>query len=166
MAQKNNLFEVCSSWVMFLNTDNCRLCIVANATLVLHRHTSQTLCKNNCFVVTCHPCSFTVQLCNSLLIPRWFAVALTRSLISTFMKGIGIEFVKHSKNFGTVIDNKCDANCDAVCKKGQQRLYFLRKLNGSCFLVFPLMSPTCSALTRGLFSWSLLMDRYLYLLLK
>lgn len=48
-------------------------------------------------------------------------MALTRTLISTFMKGIGIEFVKHYKNFGTVIDNKFDANCDAVCKKGQQR---------------------------------------------
>ena len=49
----------------------------------------------------------------------------------TFIKGTEIEFVEQYKYLGTVIDKnlKFDVNCDAVCKKGQQCLYFLRKLN-------------------------------------
>ncbi|KAK0146536.1 hypothetical protein N1851_014143 [Merluccius polli] len=49
----------------------------------------------------------------------------------TYIKGSSIEVVDHYKYLGTVIDNKLkfDINTDAICRKGQQRLYFLRKLN-------------------------------------
>ena len=49
----------------------------------------------------------------------------------TYIKGSSIEVVDHYKYLGTVIDNnlKFDINTDSICRKGQQRLYFLRKLN-------------------------------------
>ena len=49
----------------------------------------------------------------------------------TYIKGSSIEVVDHYKYLGTVIDNKLkfDINTDAICRKGQQQLYFLRKLN-------------------------------------
>jgi len=55
----------------------------------------------------------------------------SKSPSQTFIKGTGIEFVEQYKYPGTIIDSdlKFDANSDAICKKGQQCLYFLRKLN-------------------------------------
>ena len=49
----------------------------------------------------------------------------------TSIKGSNIEIVEQYKYLGTVIDKdlKFNLNSDMVCKKGQQRLYFLRKLN-------------------------------------
>ena len=49
----------------------------------------------------------------------------------TLIKGQTIEFVQSYKYLGTVIDEKLnfEANLEAVCKKGHQRLYCLRKLS-------------------------------------
>ncbi len=49
----------------------------------------------------------------------------------TLIKGQTIEVVQSYKYLGTVIDDKLNfvANCEAVCKRGQQRLHCLRKLS-------------------------------------
>lgn len=49
----------------------------------------------------------------------------------TLIKGEEIEIVTEYKYLGLIIDHKLswDQCADAVFKKGQQRLYFLRKLN-------------------------------------
>lgn len=48
----------------------------------------------------------------------------------TLIKGQTIEVAQSYKYLETVIDEKLNfvANCEAVCKKGQQRLHCLRKL--------------------------------------
>ena len=50
--------------------------------------------------------------------------------VATSMKGQLVEQVKSYKYLGTIIDSKLNfqENCEAVCKKGQQRLHCLRKL--------------------------------------
>ena len=55
----------------------------------------------------------------------------TCSTLPTYIKGSQIEFTDQYKYLGTVIDNqlKFDVNSQAVCRKGQQHLYFLRKPN-------------------------------------
>ena len=47
------------------------------------------------------------------------------------IKGEAVEQVAQHKYLGSIIDNKLDwtANCQSLIKKGNQRLYFLRKLN-------------------------------------
>lgn len=52
------------------------------------------------------------------------------SLWMTTIKGLNIEIVRTHKYLGVVIDNKLtfQPNALAVCKKVQQRLFFLRKL--------------------------------------
>ena len=49
----------------------------------------------------------------------------------TIIQDKEVEIVSEYKYLGTLIDNKLsfDANTDVVCKKVQQRLFFLRKLN-------------------------------------
>ncbi len=49
----------------------------------------------------------------------------------TVNKCTAIKFVDMYKYLGIVTDNrlKSDANTEAICKKGQQCLYFLKKLN-------------------------------------
>ena len=46
------------------------------------------------------------------------------------INGEPVEIVDHYKYLGTLIDNQLDwsPNADMVCKKGNQRLFFLRKL--------------------------------------
>ncbi|XDV19391.1 hypothetical protein PO909_024874 [Leuciscus waleckii] len=46
------------------------------------------------------------------------------------IKGETVECVQSYKYLGTIIDSKLsfEANCETVCKKGHQRLFFLRKL--------------------------------------
>ncbi len=48
----------------------------------------------------------------------------------TYIKGQTVESVQSYKYLGTIIDSKLsfEANCEAVCRKGHQRLFFLRKL--------------------------------------
>ena len=50
--------------------------------------------------------------------------------LATAIKGQSVEMVSYYKYLGTVIDNhlKFDANTEMLCKKGQQRLFCLRKL--------------------------------------
>ena len=49
----------------------------------------------------------------------------------TLIHGEEVEVVSEYKYLGTIFDDKLrwDANTEAIAKKGQQRLYFLRKLN-------------------------------------
>lgn len=49
----------------------------------------------------------------------------------TLIKGQTIEYVQSYKYLGTIIDEKLnfEKNCEALCKKGHQRLYCLRKLS-------------------------------------
>ncbi|CAB1328317.1 unnamed protein product [Coregonus sp. 'balchen'] len=49
----------------------------------------------------------------------------------TVVMGSDIELVTTYKYLGTVLDNKLkfEENTDAICKKGQQQLFFLRKMN-------------------------------------
>ncbi len=48
----------------------------------------------------------------------------------TYIKGQTVESVQSYKYLGTIIDSKLsfEANREAVCRKGHQRLFFLRKL--------------------------------------
>ncbi len=48
----------------------------------------------------------------------------------TYIKGQTVDSVQPYKYLGTIIDSKLssEANCEAVCRKGHQRLFFLRKL--------------------------------------
>ncbi len=48
----------------------------------------------------------------------------------TYIKGQTVDSVQSYKYLGTIIDSKLsfEANCEAVCRKGHQRLFFLRKL--------------------------------------
>lgn len=48
----------------------------------------------------------------------------------TTIKGQAVECVQSYKYLGTIIDSKLsfEGNCEAVCKKGHQRMFFLRKL--------------------------------------
>ncbi len=47
-----------------------------------------------------------------------------------YIKGQTVDSVQSYKYLGTIIDSKLSfkANCEAVCRKGHQRLFFLRKL--------------------------------------
>ncbi len=47
----------------------------------------------------------------------------------TYIKGQTVESVQSYKYLGTIIDSKLrfEANCEAVCRKGHQRLFFIRK---------------------------------------
>lgn len=49
----------------------------------------------------------------------------------TLIKGQAVECVQSYKYLGTIIDSKLDfnLNCEAVCKRGHQRLSCLRKLS-------------------------------------
>lgn len=49
----------------------------------------------------------------------------------TTIKGQAVECVQSYKYLGTIIDSKLnfEENCEAVCKKGHQRLFCLRKLS-------------------------------------
>ena len=49
---------------------------------------------------------------------------------SSPLRGVNVEVVSTYKYLGVHLDNKLDwsANTDAVYKKGQSRLYFLRRL--------------------------------------
>lgn len=53
------------------------------------------------------------------------------SQVSTSIKNQTVESVQSYKYLGTIIDSKLsfDENCAAVCKKGHQRLFCLRKFN-------------------------------------
>ncbi len=48
----------------------------------------------------------------------------------TYIKGQTVDSVQSYKYLGTIIDSKLsfEANCEAVCRKGHQQLFFLRKL--------------------------------------
>ena len=50
---------------------------------------------------------------------------------ATVLNGQIVEYVNTYKYLGTIIDNKLnfEENCEAVCKKGRQRLFCLRKLS-------------------------------------
>ncbi len=50
---------------------------------------------------------------------------------ATLIKGQTIEYVQSYKYLGTIVDDKLnvEANCAAMCKKGYQNLYCLRKLS-------------------------------------
>ncbi len=47
----------------------------------------------------------------------------------TYIKGQTVDSVQSYKYLGTIIDSKLsfEANREAVCRKGHQRLFFLRK---------------------------------------
>ena len=49
----------------------------------------------------------------------------------TSIKGLTVECVESYKYLGTIIDSKLnfEPNCEAVCKKGHQHLFCLRKLS-------------------------------------
>ncbi len=53
------------------------------------------------------------------------------STLPTIIKGSQVETVEYYKYLGTVIDKNLnhDLNTSTICKKGLQRLYFLRRLN-------------------------------------
>lgn len=53
----------------------------------------------------------------------------------TFLKGTAVEVVSQYKYLGTILDNKLsfETNSDAICRKANQRLFYLRKLR--CFNV-------------------------------
>ncbi len=48
----------------------------------------------------------------------------------TYFKSQTVDSVQSYKYLETIIDSKLsfEANCEAVCRKGHQRLFFLRKL--------------------------------------
>ena len=76
----------------------------------------------------------------------------TCSTLPTNIKRSQIEFTDQYKYLGTVIDNKlkCGFNSQAVYRKGQQRLYFMRKLNS---VHKKLKSFTESVLTFSFIAW-------------
>ena len=47
----------------------------------------------------------------------------------TFVKGTAVEIVSHYKYLGTILDDKLsfETNSDAICRKANQRLFYLRK---------------------------------------
>ena len=57
--------------------------------------------------------------------------AQTPNCDPTVIKGQSVECVESYKYLGTVIDSKLsfNKNCEAVCKRGHQRLFYLRKLS-------------------------------------
>ncbi|KAK0136843.1 hypothetical protein N1851_026972 [Merluccius polli] len=83
----------------------------------------------------------------------------SHSIIPTTVKGSLVELVESHKYLGTVIDNKLnhDLNTSAVCKKGLQRLYFLRRLNifnvDKTLMALFYKSFIESILTFSLISW-------------
>ncbi|XDV22955.1 hypothetical protein PO909_027697 [Leuciscus waleckii] len=82
------------------------------------------------FVSWCAKCNLSLNISKT----KDMIIDFGKSAISvspTVINGRDIEFVDEYRYLGTVIDNKLNfnANTDAICKKVQQRMFFLRKMN-------------------------------------
>lgn len=76
---------------------------------------------------------------------------------NSVVKGEAVEIVSNYKYLGTVIDNNLKFNCntEALCKKGQQRLFCLRKL-ARFQIDKSLMSLFYSAFIESVLSFSII----------